>query len=166
LSRILVLLYCKLFLATLEVNAPVEENEPLTEDTSAYFTVVLRRCLVACRIPWHKRSAADENPDAESGAVGGGGGGDAEASSSAAPANGAEIPAAEESGAAVDLEAQPDPSLAVEAAGPSAPMTPLDAVMQDAEAHFSASNAISHPSPMNIANMCESVDGNATESVE
>ncbi|KAI8618991.1 hypothetical protein BC830DRAFT_853854 [Chytriomyces sp. MP71] len=67
LSRILVQLYCKLFLANMNVVANVEENETLSEDTSLYFTIVLRRCLIACKIPWSKRAAAEEaqqEPDA------------------------------------------------------------------------------------------------------
>ncbi|KAJ3027299.1 UNVERIFIED_CONTAM: Histone transcription regulator 3 [Siphonaria sp. JEL0065] len=63
LSRILVLLYCKLFLANIDVVAPIEENETLTEDSSAYFTLVLRRCLVACKIPWNKRIIAEETQE-------------------------------------------------------------------------------------------------------
>ncbi|ORY48299.1 hypothetical protein BCR33DRAFT_63821 [Rhizoclosmatium globosum] len=60
-SRILVLLYCKLFLAHLETNASVEENETLAEDSSSYFALVLRRCLVACKIPWNKRPTAEQD---------------------------------------------------------------------------------------------------------
>ncbi|KAJ3249443.1 Histone transcription regulator 3 [Chytriomyces hyalinus] len=68
LSRILVQLYCKLFLANMEAIAEVEENETLTEDTSVFFTIVLRRCLIACKVPASKRIQAEDG--GESGATG------------------------------------------------------------------------------------------------
>ncbi|KAJ3206373.1 Histone transcription regulator 3 [Entophlyctis luteolus] len=69
LSRILVLLYCKLFLANMD-NPAAPDSELQIVDTSIFFTLVLRRCLVACKVPWSKKATVEDAAENGAEAVG------------------------------------------------------------------------------------------------